>query len=1009
MTEKIQRECGPKATEIYYPDTSNWNNYYKCYNYNAYTHEISGTGSVDSTGAKDDTKYNTPIVINEGITELKDGCFNKQSISSITLPETLTKIGNNCFTNSKITSIKLPAALEEIGDSNFPASISTVQIPPLVSNFPISNFKELPNLVSITVHEDSKYYKSINGVLYNYDLSEIIYCPNGKSGVINIPNSVKRIGDACFYKCKELTAIHLPSSIESIGDCSFMGISLDMLILPNSITSIGSDCFNNTTIKKKFSFPKQITTIPNSAFYKASIPNDRFLQNVVCIEDYAFKDSMLSSNHIFLEKVRNIGTEAFNGVRGVETIELYSSLEKIGSKAFSFFQGNLRVNSIAPLRLDYDVFENESHISLFVPMGAAIIYKNAYPWQSLDEIFEIGIDKEIKSSDEDEETDCETSVKLDTQICRLRSIANSYTTADRFFLREIIQNASYNYQDVSCDEEFEDAMLLLKYNSHFTPVIWPQLNNTICENWDMKNKVKVSSYHITEYGESLLSADNSNAGKNDIHQSLIDNGLQTDILNFPELTVNQNSDIESYFDNIQKIIQNELSMANHSIKIAVSWFTNYDLFKQLQELANTINIELIINNDSVNNGGYCLPFNELLEKGVHMSLVEYPHMLHHKFCVIDDTTVITGSYNWTRFSESNYENIIVTHGNNGVASSYIEEFERIWNVAEHKDIEAMPNCVPQRPEYDRNAFKQYITEELNAEARKTNNERDKITQLHSARKLNKEYFDKINPSAKEKYKDTFTILDKSAKMKEEIIKTIQQQTNNVIADSNPLTSTSSIKNPPQTIADTNKPSSSGISVSVNKSTDGQQCSVKNIIKKIQASSMAMLIDVSASMKNAYQAGHVHAIAKMVLSASLQITNEKELNLWSFGSNVYNNGTIGIENIQDLTKVVCKNEGTELIKAVNEIKTTLKDKSLVIIFTDDDASSINDAISAMENKRDIFWQIIVYEKKFTNIQNAVKSKSNIDVVCLENYSNMKDDELNKAILSSYLVWRSKSAS
>ena len=433
MTEKIQRECGPKATEIYYPDTSNWNNYYKCYNYNAYTHEISGTGSVDSTGAKDDTKYNTPIVINEGITELKDGCFNKQSISSITLPETLTKIGNNCFTNSKITSIKLPAALEEIGDSNFPASISTVQIPPLVSNFPISNFKELPNLVSITVHEDSKYYKSINGVLYNYDLSEIIYCPNGKSGVINIPNSVKRIGDACFYKCKELTAIHLPSSIESIGDCSFMGISLDMLILPNSITSIGSDCFNNTTIKKKFSFPKQITTIPNSAFYKASIPNDRFLQNVVCIEDYAFKDSMLSSNHIFLEKVRNIGTEAFNGVRGVETIELYSSLEKIGSKAFSFFQGNLRVNSIAPLRLDYDVFENESHISLFVPMGAAIIYKNAYPWQSLDEIFEIGIDKEIKSSDEDEETDCETSVKLDTQICRLRSIANSYTTADRFF------------------------------------------------------------------------------------------------------------------------------------------------------------------------------------------------------------------------------------------------------------------------------------------------------------------------------------------------------------------------------------------------------------------------------------------------------------------------------------------------------------------------------------------------------------------------------------------------
>lgn len=1009
MEEKIQRKCGLNATEIYRPDKCDWNTYYKKWYYNSYTHEFSGTGAIDSTGASNDNHYNTPIVINEGITELNDGCFNKQSISSITLPETLTKIGNNCFTNSKITSIKLPIALKEIGESNFPASISTIQIPPLVSNFPISNFKELPNLVSITVHEDNKYYKSINGVLYNYNLSEIIYCPNGKSGVINIPNSVKKIGDACFYKCKELTAIHLPSSIESIGDSSFMGISLDMLILPNSITSIGSDCFNNTTIRKKFSFPKQITTIPDSAFYKASIPNDRFLQNVVCIEDYAFKDSMLSSNYIALEKVRTIGTEAFNGVRGVETIELYSSLEKIGSKAFSFFEGNLRVNSIAPLRLNYDVFENKSQISLFVPIGAAIIYQNAYPWQLLDEILEIDVDKEIKSADEDEKTDSEISVKLDTQICRLRSIANSYKTADRFFLREIIENISYNYQDVLCDEEFEEAMTLLKYNSNFTPVIWPQLNNTICENWDIKYKVKMSAYHIAEYGEGLLSVANSNASENDIHQSLIDNGWDTDILNLPELTENQNSDVKSHFDEIQKIIQNELSMANHSIKIAVSWFTNYDLFKQLQKLANTINIELITNNDSVNNGGYCLPFDELLDKGVHISLVEYPHMLHHKFCVIDEATVITGSYNWTRFSESNYENIIVTHGNNGVASSYIEEFERIWNMAEHKDIEAMPNCVPQKPEYDRNAFKQYITEELNAEVRKTNNERDKITLLHSARKLNKEYFDKINPSAKEKYKDTFTVLDKSAKMGEEIIKTIQQQTNNVIADSNTLTATSSIKNPPQTIADTNKPSSSGISVSVNKSTYGQQYAVKNIIKKVQASSMAMLIDVSGSMKNAYQAGHVHAIAKMVLSASLQITNEKELNLWSFGSNVYNNGTIGIENIQDLTKVVCKNEGTELIKAVNEIKITLKDKSLVIIFTDDDANSINDAISAMENKRDIFWQIIVYEKKFTNIQNAVKGKSNIDVVCLKNYSNMKDDELNKAILSSYLVWKSKSDS
>ena len=38
-------------------------------------------------------------------------------------------------------------------------------------------------------------------------------------------------------------------------------------------------------------------------------------------------------------------------------------------------------------------------------------------------------------------------------------------------------------------------------------------------------------------------------------------------------------------EDIQKQLQNVLTLAKKSLKIAVSWFTNYSLFKQVKEIA----------------------------------------------------------------------------------------------------------------------------------------------------------------------------------------------------------------------------------------------------------------------------------------------------------------------------------------------------------------------------------------------------------------------------------------
>lgn len=58
------------------------------------------------------------------------------------------------------------------------------------------------------------------------------------------------------------------------------------------------------------------------------------------------------------------------------------------------------------------------------------------------------------------------------------------------------------------------------------------------------------------------------------------------------------------------------------------------------------------------------------------------YVLHHKVIIIDDVTVITGSFNFSRSAaESNDENIVIIRSSD-IAGLYIDEFRRIWDSAE---------------------------------------------------------------------------------------------------------------------------------------------------------------------------------------------------------------------------------------------------------------------------------------------------------------------------------------
>ncbi len=62
--------------------------------------------------------------------------------------------------------------------------------------------------------------------------------------------------------------------------------------------------------------------------------------------------------------------------------------------------------------------------------------------------------------------------------------------------------------------------------------------------------------------------------------------------------------------------------------------------------------------------------------------------MHHKFVILDDRTVLTGSYNWTLASEEqNYENLLILH-DPLLVDMHRQEFYSLWaSVTDAQDTE----------------------------------------------------------------------------------------------------------------------------------------------------------------------------------------------------------------------------------------------------------------------------------------------------------------------------------
>ncbi|WP_204162679.1 phospholipase D family nuclease [Pantoea sp. SoEX] len=145
------------------------------------------------------------------------------------------------------------------------------------------------------------------------------------------------------------------------------------------------------------------------------------------------------------------------------------------------------------------------------------------------------------------------------------------------------------------------------------------------------------------------------------------------------------SDVEIGFSPGHKAIQIILSAiekSQRSVYVAAYSFTSKPIaLALLKAQKRGVNVRLVV--DKKSNTGKYTAVTYLVNHFVPVRLNNKYSIMHNKFMIIDNNSVETGSFNYTKNAAyHNAENIIYIKNRVDIASKYLHEFERLWNEGE---------------------------------------------------------------------------------------------------------------------------------------------------------------------------------------------------------------------------------------------------------------------------------------------------------------------------------------
>ena len=135
------------------------------------------------------------------------------------------------------------------------------------------------------------------------------------------------------------------------------------------------------------------------------------------------------------------------------------------------------------------------------------------------------------------------------------------------------------------------------------------------------------------------------------------------------------------------VILNGIKRAEKSILVATYSFTSKPISTALLE-AHQRGVAVQVVADAKSNSGQYSAVTFLSNQGVPVRVNDRYSIFHHKFMVIDNRHVETGSFNYSAAAvDRNAENVLLLMNVPELAERYAREWQRLWNESE----EVKPN------------------------------------------------------------------------------------------------------------------------------------------------------------------------------------------------------------------------------------------------------------------------------------------------------------------------------
>ena len=277
---------------------------------------------------------------------------------TITIPSTIEGL--------PVTSIRFVRFLNDysIREIHIPDSLTDIQMDSL-------SYVDFENLSAIHVDPNNPNYTSVNGVLYNKDLTKILVYPTNKHGEHDFPETVTSFPSGLFGNNLHLKEFQIPEAIEHISSTAFSGALYltDFMVTPNHPHFSSNDgvLFNkNGSILLRY---------PQGKHGAYSIP-----QSVVEIEYAAFSWCKGLESISIPDSVQILGTASFSNCEKLEDVTIGNGISIIENATFSNCTNLEKIhfgNSIK--KIEYGAFSDcTSIVNLTFPNSLTTIDDRAF-------------------------------------------------------------------------------------------------------------------------------------------------------------------------------------------------------------------------------------------------------------------------------------------------------------------------------------------------------------------------------------------------------------------------------------------------------------------------------------------------------------------------------------------------------------------------------------------------------------------------------------------------------